>query len=114
MLVHCFIPVGAAITDRKYIPIIGGGLVTVSAPCYKPQADKILCKFEHVQTIGKLNSSSVGLCPLPLFSKLGQHVLWISDDDGATFNYYTVLNIGKHLYNVACNNFWTYIPYQIL
>jgi len=89
--------VGAAIIDKKYIPITGGGLVTVSGPSYQPQAARILCKFEHIQTIGKLTSSSVGLCPLPLFNRLGQHVLWISDDDGTTFNFYTVFNIGKHL-----------------
>jgi len=56
-----------------------------------------MCKFEHIETTGKLTSLRVGLCPLPLFNRLGQHVLWISDDDGKTFNFYTVLNIGKDL-----------------
>ena len=102
-----YFSVGAAVVDRKFIPVTGGGLITIKGPCFLNLDSKIICEFEHGQiaqaiyghpsrTIGKTTGSNSALCPLPLFARLGPSVLNISDDDGATFKFYVVLNIGKN------------------
>ena len=83
------------IVDRKNIPITGGGLIQLTGPCFKSQDTQVICKFEHYETVGRIINSSTALCPLPLFIRLGQHFLWLSDDNGNTFTYYTIINIGK-------------------
>ena len=96
--------------DRKFIPLTGGGLVTIKGPCFPNPDTTITCKFEHgqiaraiyghvSQTIGKTTGPTSALCPLPLFARLGPSVLNISDDDGATFKFHVVLNIGKNTCN---------------
>ena len=89
--------VGFGVVDRKFVPITGGGLVTVSGPCFHRQAKKILCNFEHVQTVGRKSGPNTALCPLPLFTRLGPHVLQLSDDNGTTFKFNTLLRIGEVL-----------------
>ena len=46
-------------------------------------------------TVGRTISLETALCPLPLFTRLGQHHLWLSEDIGITFNFHAVINIGK-------------------
>jgi len=82
------------IVDKKFIPITGSGSIKVSGPCFMSQ-NKVTCKFEHTETIGRVINSNTALCPLPLFIRLGRHYLLLSDDDGNTFKFYTIINIGK-------------------
>ena len=92
-------------------------MITIKGPCFSNLDSKIICEFEHGQiaqaiyghpsrTIGETTGSNSALCPLPLFARLGPSILNISDDDGATFKFYVVLNIGKNLYydRVLVNN----------
>lgn len=100
--------VGAGVVDRKFVPITGGGLVSIKGPCFSNPNNKLTCKFEHVhmpriirghvsQTEGKIAGPSSALCPLPLFNRLGPSVLNISDNNGATFKFHVVLNVGKNV-----------------
>ena len=86
---------GFGVADHKFVSITGGGLVTVSGPCFHRQAKKILCSFEHVQTVGRKSGPTSVLCPLPLFTRLGPHVLQLSDDDGGSFKFSVLLHIGE-------------------
>ena len=67
----------------------------MTGPTFGSPSKKLTCKFEHTETIGRVISVHVAFCPLPLFTRLGQHILWISDDTGGSFKFYAVMNIGK-------------------
>lgn len=84
---------GTMIVDKKFIPVTGGGTVKVTGPCFKPWNKRIKCKFEHTETTGKIISSDTALCPLPLYTTLGEHILWLSEDNGNTFNFYAVIYV---------------------
>ena len=90
---------GSLIVDKKFIPITGGGAIKIYGACFLLQDVKVICRFEHATTIGRIISSDSALCPLPLFTRLGQHLLWLSEDNGITFNSHAVINIGK-IYNL--------------
>ena len=85
---------GSLIVDKKFIPITGGGVIKIIGPCFQLENVTIICKFEHTTTIGRTISLETALCPLPLFTRLGQHLLWISEDNGTTFDFHAVINIG--------------------
>ena len=85
------------VTDKKFIPITGGGIIKLTGPCFKSRNKKVTCKFEHTETVGRITDLNTALCPLPLFTRLGQHRLWLSEDSGNTFNFYTMINIGKYI-----------------
>ena len=90
-----FVYAGSMVTDKRFIPITGGDTVKITGPCFKSQNKMVTCKFEHTETVGRIIDLNTALCPLPLFTRLGQHHLWLSEDNGNTFNFYTIINIGK-------------------
>ena len=83
------------IVDKKYVPVTGGGAITITGPCFQSLIKKVICKFEHTETTGVIIDSNNALCPLPLFTRLGQHVIWLSEDNERTFNFYAIINISK-------------------
>ena len=85
------------VTDKKFIPITGGGTIKLTGPCFKSRNKKVTCQFEHTETVGRIINLNTALCPLPLFTRLGQHRLWLSEDSGNTFSFYTIINIGKSI-----------------
>ena len=94
-LMYYLLGTGSMIVDKKYVAVTGGGAITITGPCFQSLTKKVICKFEHTETTGEIIDSNNALCPLPLFTRLGQHVIRLSENNGATFNFYAMINISK-------------------
>ena len=105
--------IGSAIVDKKFIPITGGGAITITGPCFQSLIRKVICNFEHTKTTGAIIGSNTALCPLPLFTRLGQHRLWLSEDNGHSFNFHTIINIGKIL-NINIGRLCNYLSFSYM
>ncbi|XP_064636548.1 uncharacterized protein K03H1.5-like [Lineus longissimus] len=77
--------------------MLGGQLVELSGPCFKPSAT-VLCKFDDRVVKGEYVSKVKVRCVQPMFMKIGVVSLALSTDGGKEFQYtmsYTLVPIGQ-------------------